>query len=451
MTGRGMHRFAAAVCAAVVAAGGLSGCGKKETETGGFLLSPFTFEAAMSGRELQFVDQKLYFQDTEVDTATWVDTPLLRCVDLATGEGRELYRPQENQRGSFSDWDIDTDGSIWLLTSTMEEGAVSSSGMPVYRRLLRRLNPDGQELSQFDPSPMLEAEEYPMFLALSGDYLVLTASTSSRDAEGTMQNSDRVYVLNRQYELLFRLDWEAEGDLGDWYRLSDGRFAAVCGSRDTQQLLPLDVENQTWGEPIPFPTPSETDAGDSYGVLCESAGEFLFLVQFDNDLLYGYDAASGEYREILRWHERDIVWENPPTVRMLADGGILAADCGEGYGVRLAPCAPADEVKKVTLTLAGIYLDETLAKDIQRFNKCNTTCRIEAKDYSGGDLHNIEAAKTRLNTELLAGTVPDILYLSGGVSGAALAKKGVLEDLYPMLDADEGLSRDVFVDGVLAA
>ena len=51
----------------------------------------------------------------------------------------------------------------------------------------------------------------------------------------------------------------------------------------------------------------------------------------------------------------------------------------------------------------------------------------------------------------MAGNMPDILSVAESIPYRQLAAKGLLEDLYPYIDADEQLSRSDFFPNVLSA
>ena len=86
------------------------------------------------------------------------------------------------------------------------------------------------------------------------------------------------------------------------------------------------------------------------------------------------------------------------------------------------------------------------------FNRHSDKYRIEVADYSeyGTDANGNSLGATKLNTEILSGNVPDILCLSG-LNYRQLANKGILEDLYPYIDADAELQRSDFFPNVLQA
>lgn len=107
---------------------------------------------------------------------------------------------------------------------------------------------------------------------------------------------------------------------------------------------------------------------------------------------------------------------------------------------------------KESITLAAIYIDYDIQDMIVKFNRSNDQYRIEVKDYSeyNNDQDGWDAGQTKLNTEILSGNLPDIFCLNG-LNYRQLASKGLLEDLYPYIDADSELSRDDFFPSVLQA
>lgn len=112
----------------------------------------------------------------------------------------------------------------------------------------------------------------------------------------------------------------------------------------------------------------------------------------------------------------------------------------------------ASVTAKTELTLACLYLDYNLRSQIVKFNKSNPDYRIVVKDYSEyatDDDYN--AGLTKLNTEIISGNVPDILVNGTELPIGQYAAKGLLEDLWPYLDADPEYSRDKLMSQPLNA
>ena len=98
-----------------------------------------------------------------------------------------------------------------------------------------------------------------------------------------------------------------------------------------------------------------------------------------------------------------------------------------------------------------MYVDFQTTNQIIRFNRSSETCRIQVLDYSQYSTEeDYQAGLTKLTTEILAGNMPDILSLRQ-LPYRQLAAKGLLEDLYPYLDADKDLSREDYFPTVLSA
>ena len=105
---------------------------------------------------------------------------------------------------------------------------------------------------------------------------------------------------------------------------------------------------------------------------------------------------------------------------------------------------------KTVLTLATMNLDGDMQRMIVKFNRNNPNYRIEISNYSEYNTEeDYEAGLTKLNTEIMAGNVPDILNLDG-LSTGKLAARGILADLMPYLNNDEELKDQMF-DNVLKA
>ena len=102
--------------------------------------------------------------------------------------------------------------------------------------------------------------------------------------------------------------------------------------------------------------------------------------------------------------------------------------------------------------MAVMYLDYHTQKAIIDFNRSNDKYRIDVRDYSEYNTEDdYSAGLTKLTTEIMAGNMPDILSVAESIPYRQLAAKGLLEDLYPYIDADEQLSRGDFFPNVLSA
>ncbi len=160
---------------------------------------------------------------------------------------------------------------------------------------------------------------------------------------------------------------------------------------------------------------------------------------------------------------------NLNTYTVLPDGRVFAV--GADYNrstyeqtcelILLTPVDASTVTEKTELTLACMNLDWNLRGQIVKFNRASDKYRIVVKDYSEYSNMTYESAGsngtmvtqsddglTKLNTEIMSGNVPDMI-LTDGLPVRQYAAKGLLEDLYPYIDADMG--RDALITPVLDA
>ena len=104
--------------------------------------------------------------------------------------------------------------------------------------------------------------------------------------------------------------------------------------------------------------------------------------------------------------------------------------------------------ERIVLTLATVS-PWNLRRAIVDFNQTNQRYRIHMLDYSEWDYETgRNTGIDRLTTDLIAGNIPDILDLTG-LPFYRYAARGLLEDLYPLIDSDSELNRSDFIESVL--
>jgi len=124
-------------------------------------------------------------------------------------------------------------------------------------------------------------------------------------------------------------------------------------------------------------------------------------------------------------------------------GFLLVYDGDEGTG--LLRFTPTEAEKKV-LSVARLSNNGRVTELIARFNRENPEYYLANRYYQGTDDEQTE----QLELDILAGDRPDILDTMGTII-EVFGAKGLLRDLYPMIDADPTVSREDFVPSVLRA
>ena len=277
------------------------------------------------------------------------------------------------------------------------------------------------------------------------------------DAAGNLYVSDynNIYVLdaegNVQFKLdgsqyngsLYRLNAQQVGVM--WYNYTDDVNAA---DENGQYFVPIDLETKDWGEKVKLPP--------NVGSIFPGDDAYDFYYTYNNNI-YGYTAKTDTKEKLVDWLACDVDTNNMSGYAMLSDSRVAALmqDWNTDpttYQLIVLHRVDASEIKeKKVLTLACMYLDWNLRSMIVEYNKTNDEYRINVVDYSEyatDDDYN--AGVTKLTTEIISGSVPDI-FLTSNLPIDKYAAKGVIADLNTFMDGGNGLSRDYFVPQVMSA
>ena len=177
--------------------------------------------------------------------------------------------------------------------------------------------------------------------------------------------------------------------------------------------------------------------------------------------VYGYSLESESGEKLFDWLNEDVPQSALSGFSVLPDGRIFALtntwdskwENVTTEFVTLEKKSYADVPQKKTLTLAFYGDDYDLENAVIRFNR-SSDVRIRAIDYAQYNDYESEdgwdAGLTRLRTEIMAGTMPDIIALDG-LPYRQMAAKGLLEDLYPYMEKDSEVNRADFLPNVLQA
>ena len=307
---------------------------------------------------------------------------------------------------------------------------------------LRTLNPDGSEKRIVNLSDLKgDAPE--------DEYFYIN--------DVQMDGAGRLYCIQDQSIFLLDADGKALGKIeaDTWFdqllAMGDGTVAAIYWGEEGQCMSVIDPDKAALGEPIKVPN-------SIYNRVQNYAGDYD-LCYTDGSNLMGYSFAEGKAEKILNWINCDVNDSNARNSFILPDGRIVTMEyewdkdythC-DARLVLLRKVPASSLPQKTILTFATQSLDYQARSAIVDFNRKNDTYRIELRDYSEYNTEeDYSAGLTKLLTEIMAGNMPDILDLNG-MPVEKLASRGLLADLYPLLDSDSELSRDSIFPNVLQA
>lgn len=412
---------------------------------------------------------------TDPDTGdTWsyyTQEMVLLSIDPDTGACTQLPNLQlptvpEDCEGNVDCYNMagSDDGTLWMLVNvyaakydlpadfdpnTMNKYDYPSTDMST--AYLMHVAADGSTIANVDLSVTDDGTD-------EEDGMGSNISSFAVDAAGNLYVTDYnyIYVLDAEGKLLFKIDdSQYSGSLCRlqpdqvgimWYNYATG--TAESTDENGQFFIPVDLETKTWGEKIKMPA----NVWNVYPG--DDAYDFYYK---NNDNIYGYTFASDTKDKLVDWMACDVDTSNMYDSGMLSDGRVVGIT--QDWSSDTAACQlivlhriDASEVKeKTVLTLACMGLDWSLRSKIVEYNKSNDQYRIQVVDYSEyatDDDYN--AGVTKLTTEIISGSVPD-LFLTSNLPIDKYAAKGVVADLYTFMDGGSGLSRDYFVPQVLKA
>ncbi len=245
------------------------------------------------------------------------------------------------------------------------------------------------------------------------------------------------------------------------YETSDGKIFAKINSFNSGEgefsgksnLVFVDTENMTFGEEFPI-SAEGTFLNGTYGFDLISQTETGFL---------GYDIETGETDIIIDRIKSGIGLQSMSDygdTAFLPDGRI-AFISGNDEKQTLIILTEADISKlpdKKKITLYAIYLYDEVKDQAIEFNKNNPLYEIEITEYAADqeDRRNGLAAE-RLNLDLIAGKIPDIIEFDTGIAidehfpKESYMSKGFFADLYEFMDNDPSFNKDEFLPNIFKA
>lgn len=308
----------------------------------------------------------------------------------------------------------------------------------------RTLDKTGAELSR----GKLELEDADSFYAYNAQL----------DEQGNLvaAREGGILAFKPDGSLAYQIDFD--GWIYSMAKLKDGRvgvYAYDMTETDYTKAMALHIIDSTAGS---FEGKSYPLNRDVYEVI--SGGGDYDLYYSSGTHFFGYKLAEESAEMLFDWISCDVNSNALQLVSVREDGTVEGfiynydeATEEASFEYVTVSKVPYDSVpQKDSLSMAVMYLDYRTQNAVIDFNRSNDKYRIDVRDYSEYNTpDDYSAGLTKLTTEIMAGNMPDILSVAESIPYRQLAAKGLLEDLYPYIDADEQLSRGDFFPNVLSA
>ncbi|MDE7288943.1 MAG: extracellular solute-binding protein [Oscillospiraceae bacterium] len=124
---------------------------------------------------------------------------------------------------------------------------------------------------------------------------------------------------------------------------------------------------------------------------------------------------------------------------------LAVSSCGNGQAPQNVKTV-ADGKKIVSMY--ALYMGDGFKKDVSDFNRKSSEYHVEVTEYA---IEYPDDPVTRLNNDIIAGKIPDVILLHRIIPTDSFISKGFLADLYEFMDKDETINRTDYLDSVLKA
>lgn len=248
-----------------------------------------------------------------------------------------------------------------------------------------------------------------------------------------------VIILDGSYKKVAEVKND-EGWIEGAAKTLDGQIVCGVSGEDGANVRVLDVDGKKFGDSIKLDI-QYFGGSDS---LINGCGDYDFYYKTEKGI-FGYSLKNKTATQILDYMASEINSNNTYGMMPVDNETIIGSSWNEtGSTFTFYKKVDPSQVKdKVTITYGSLWgVDDTVKNAAIKFNKENDKYRIEFKDY--GDS---EDAKTKMNADIAAGNIPDIIDLNY-LPVEQYVEKGILEDLTGYLEKDDVVNKDDIIPSV---
>ncbi len=340
--------------------------------------------------------------------------------------------------GYFTSTFFNADGSLEVIES--KEDYDDDWNLLSRSLYFNKYSADGSLISSEDVMEKLQFEE---------DFYV---SHFIRDAEGN-------YLIGSWDSplMVYSQDLVKTGEIANANAQIDGLcitesgkiVASWWGNMGGVEVALVDVTGQKLGTTI------ETKKQSGSATVWAGSGDTILYM--NGSELYSCDVVTGEIKVIMNTMDMDVNADYIQSIYPLSDGCYLMtcydySSDNSGMGMLIAkPVDPSTVAERIELTLATVYANQDVNDAVIEFNRNNDEYRIKVIDYATDD-YDWNAAVTNLQNDIVAGNVPDMIDLSSlNMPWRNWAAKGILTDLYPLMEADGEFDKEELLQNVRTA
>ena len=218
-----------------------------------------------------------------------------------------------------------------------------------------------------------------------------------------------------------------------------------------QYITSYDPSKDSFGTEYEIPA-----AARNQGFYNFCAGVKYDVIFANSDGLFGFNLGETEIHKVMDYVNSDLATDGLNNMVFLDENSFVASYSDpvnyQNVFAVFTYVKPEDIQEKNTILMAGVYIDMDEKANVIRFNKTNDNYRIVVTDYS---IYNTEEdytqSYTKLNNDIIAGNIPDILVLDNGMPIDSFIAKGIFANIDDLIKNDEELSKLEFMDNAFEA
>lgn len=414
-------------------------------------------------------------EEAPVDEVMYFQQYILFALDYEGNKLAEniIYDSQKEGGENSSKWPesmfIDKDGNICVMQRSYSWDPETGDGSEGY--VIERYDEDFKLVSTTDLSSLKDNYEGDE----NNNYFYVNSYTEDSEGNGYTSVNNNIMVTDSSGKYLYTVKLEGETSSGNSGTNING---VICGKDGT-----VYVQLYKWSNVDDNYTSSYSakvlDAATGklsdteyemtvgyYGGRGNGTSSDYDFISSDNTSLFGYNVVSGEKTPIIDWVKSGIDTTAQESVIVTPDGRVVysAHDYkvseGGGYSYSsndlilhiLTKIDPSTVPDKQLISVYCMWLNYDLKRAITSFNKESDKYQIEVTSYEDQDSNGSYDEKIkRLNNDLVAGKIPDILLVDSNIPFESYVSKGLIADLNGFFEKDETIKREDYLENVLEA
>lgn len=305
-----------------------------------------------------------------------------------------------------------------------------------------------------DGSKLFEANLENLSKAIGENHLYIDSLAEADDGSILISSGNTIFIINDHGDILGTMSKNSvDTRMSGLVKSGDGRIFAMYSVLNAEtrssdvRLAEINVSGQSFSGEYPL---------TEWGTVLNGTRQYDLLINRDAGL-FGYNIETGETEMIVNWIKSGIDISDLDTdmgITILPDRRVFCITkdhSSYNMAINLLSEIPPEEVPdKGIVKLYTLNLDGDVRRQITEFNKNSAGYEIEMTDFLAHGT-DFDSALTRMNNEMTAGNIPDILVIRGAIPVDSYISKGLLADMYEFMDRDEEFDRSDYLQNVFGA